>query len=433
MITTKYVRDNIEQLRDSLARRKSDYPLDELVGFDEKIRKLKTAMQELQAKRNRESLEVSAMKKEGKDASGKIAELGKTKDEIESMEKQLAELEERADYLLWNMPNILDKSVPYGKDDSENVEIRKWGDTSKKIDIGHAEILEKLGLLDIERAAKISGSRFYYMKGDLVLLEHSLIRFVMDELYGKGYIPISTPYMLRKQYYKGVTGLGDFEDALYAATDAKEVAGKAGYERMEDEMFLIATSEHPIAAMYAGETFSEKELPIKYAGFSMCFRREAGSHGKDSKGIFRVHQFEKVEQFVFSNKEDSWKIYDEMIANEESIFQKLGIPYHMVNICTGDIGVVAAKKIDIEGWFPGQQRYRELTSGSNCTDWQSRRLDIKYDGKDGRDYVYTLNATGVAVQRTLAAIAENYLNQDGSIGVPDVLVKYMGKDRIALK
>ena len=433
MITTKYVRDNIEQIRDSLARRKSDYPLDELLGLDGRIRKLKTDMQELQAKRNRESLEVSAMKKEGRDASEKIAGLGKTKEEIESMEKQLESLEERADYLLWNMPNILDKSVPYGKDDSENVEIKKWGDTGKKIDIGHAEILEKLGLLDIERAAKISGSRFYYMKGDLVLLEHSLIRFAMDELYGKGYVPISTPYMLRKQYYRGVTGLGDFEDALYLASDAKEAAGKEGFESMEDDMFLIATSEHPIAAMYAGETFSEKELPIKYAGFSMCFRREAGSHGKDSKGIFRVHQFEKVEQFVFSNRDDSWKIYDEMIANEESIFQKLGIPYHMVNICTGDIGVVAAKKIDIEGWFPGQQRYRELTSGSNCTDWQSRRLDIKYDGKDRRDYVYTLNATGVAVQRTLAAIAENYINQDGSIGVPDVLVKYMGKNRIAAR
>ena len=433
MITTKYVRDNIEQIRDSLARRKSDYPLDELLELDGKVRKLKTDMQELQAKRNRESLEVSAMKKEGKDASGKIAGLGKTKEEIESMEKQLASLEERADYLLWNMPNILDKSVPYGKDDSENVEIKKWGDTNKKIDMGHAEILERLGLLDIERAAKIAGSRFYYMKGDLVLLEHSLIRFVMDELYGKGYVPISTPYMLRKQYYKGVTGLGDFEDALYSASEAKEAAGKEGYERMEDEMFLIATSEHPIAAMYAGETFSEKDLPIKYAGFSMCFRREAGSHGKDSKGIFRVHQFEKVEQFVFSNREDSWNIYDEMIANEESIFQKLGLPYHMVNICTGDLGVVAAKKIDIEGWFPGQQRYRELTSGSNCTDWQSRRLDIKYDGKEGRDYVYTLNATGVAVQRTLAAIAENYLNQDGSISVPEVLAKYMGKDRITIK
>ena len=433
MITTKYVRDNIEQIRDSLARRKSDYPLDELLELDGKVRKLKTDMQELQAKRNRESLEVSAMKKEGKDASGKIAGLGKTKEEIESMEKQLASLEERADYLLWNMPNILDKSVPYGKDDSENVEIKKWGDTNKKIDMGHAEILERLGLLDIERAAKIAGSRFYYMKGDLVLLEHSLIRFVMDELYGKGYMPISTPYMLRKQYYKGVTGLGDFEDALYSASEAKEAAGKEGYERMEDEMFLIATSEHPIAAMYAGETFSEKDLPIKYAGFSMCFRREAGSHGKDSKGIFRVHQFEKVEQFVFSNREDSWNIYDEMIANEESIFQKLGLPYHMVNICTGDLGVVAAKKIDIEGWFPGQQRYRELTSGSNCTDWQSRRLDIKYDGKEGRDYVYTLNATGVAVQRTLAAIAENYLNQDGSISVPEALAKYMGKDRITIK
>ncbi|MEM3841569.1 MAG: serine--tRNA ligase [Candidatus Micrarchaeaceae archaeon] len=433
MITTKYVRDNLSAIRESLQRRRSDYPIDEVIALDEKIRKAKTEMQKLQEKRNAESLEVSKLKKAGADASKKIEGLGKTKEAINELEKELQKLEERADFLLWNMPNIIDSSVPYGRDDSENVEIRKWGDTSKRIDVGHAEILERLGLVDLERAAKISGSRFYYLKGDLVLLEHSLIRFVMDELYAKGFTPIATPYMLRKKYYRSVTGLGDFEDALYAATDTKEVAGKEEYERMEDEMFLIATSEHPIAAMYAGEVLSEKDLPIKYAGFSTCFRREAGSHGKDSKGIFRVHQFEKVEQFVFCTPEDSWRIYDEMIANQESIYQKLGLPYHVVNICTGDLGVVAAKKIDIEGWFPGQQRYRELTSGSNCTDWQSRRLDIKYDGKNGREYVHTLNATGVAVQRVLAAIAENYLDNDGSIIVPDALIKYMGKDRISLK
>jgi seryl-tRNA synthetase len=182
--------------------------------------------------------------------------------------------------------------------------------------------------------------------------------------------------------------------------------------------------------MHAGELFSAKQLPLKYAGISPCFRREAGAHGKDTKGIFRVHQFEKVEQFIFCREEDSWKYYDELIKNEEEIFQKLKIPYHVIEMCTGDIGVVAAKKIDVEGWFPGQGKYRELTSGSNCTDWQSRRLDIKYDEGGERRYVHTLNATGVAVERTLAAIVENYYNEDGSITVPEVLVPYLGKSKI---
>jgi len=337
--------------------------------------------------------------------------------------------EKRINDLLWNMPNVLHESVRYGKDETENIEIKKWGSTDKKIPLGHAEMLETKGLIDIERAAKASGARFYYMKGDLVLLAQSLIRFTIDELAKKGFTPISTPYMIKREYYRGVTGLGDFEDALYAATRPKEAKLEEG--TADEELFLIATSEHSVAAMHAGEVFQAKSLPIRYAGISPCFRREAGSHGKDTKGIFRVHQFEKVEQFIFCNQEDSWKYYDELIGNEEALLQKLGIPYHRIEMCTGDIGVVAAKKTDLEGWFPSQQKYRELTSASNCTDWQSSRLDIKYDDRGERKYVHTLNATAVAVQRTLAAIAENYYNADGSITVPDALVPYMGKSRMA--
>ena len=430
MITTKYLRDNLDAIRESLKKRRSDYPIDRLLELDAEWRKLRTELQELQSKKNKASLEVSESRKKGLDAGEKIKALQEIKAKAEEIEAELPSYEEKINELLWNLPNILHESVKYGADESGNTEVRKWGETSKRIQLTHTEILEKKGYLDIERAAKTSGARFYFLKGDLVQLGIALEKFVLDELSKKGYTPVLPPYMLRKESYKGATALGDFEDALYRVTDSEEVKAKGDYERTEGELFLIATSEHAIAAMHAGELFSAKQLPLKYAGISPCFRREAGAHGKDTKGIFRVHQFEKVEQFIFCREEDSWKYYDELIKNEEEIFQKLKIPYHVIEMCTGDIGVVAAKKIDVEGWFPGQGKYRELTSGSNCTDWQSRRLDIKYDEGGERRYVHTLNATGVAVERTLAAIVENYYNEDGSITVPEVLVPYLGKSKI---
>ena len=430
MLTTKYVRDHIDEIRKSLERRKSDYPLEEILDLDKKIRALKTEMQDLQARRNKESLEIAEIKKSGKGIDKAVADLKGVKDKINLIEKDLPKYEDRVEYLIMNLPNTLHESVPYGEDDSQNVEVKKWGDTSKVLGKGHSEILEEMGLVDTERAAKVAGARFYYLKGDLVLLSQSLIRFALDELSKKGFVPIEPPFMMRKGMYRGVTGLGDFEEALYRATSTKEAEGKEALEKIEEELFMIATSEHPMAAMHAGEVLSAKDLPIKYAGVSPCFRREAGAHGKDTKGIFRVHQFDKVEQFVFAKEEDSWRIFEELRQNEEEIYQKLGIPYHVVNICTGDIGVVAAKKYDIEGWFPNQKRYRELTSCSNCTDWQSLRLDIKYDDKGERHYVHTLNATGISVERTLAVIAENYANSDGTIDVPKALVPYMGKEKI---
>ncbi len=431
MLTTKYVRDHLDEIKESLKRRRSDYPIDELVKLDSEWREKSTKLQELQAKRNKESLKIAELKKKGEDATEMISQMSSLKDEITVLEKELPEKESRIKYLLWNMPNVLDKSVPYGKDDSENVEIRKWGEIRRKTSKSHEEILNNLGLLDIERAAKVSGARFYYLKNDLVLLEQSLIRFALDELAKKGFTIISPPFMIKKDYYTGVTALGDFEDALYKIADPKEASDDKSLERITDEMFLISTSEHAIASMHAGEVFSSKDLPLKYAGISPCFRREAGSHGKDTKGIFRVHQFYKVEQFIFSRQEDSWKHYDELLSNSESLYQKLGIPYHVVDICTGDIGVVAAKKNDIEAYMPSQGKYREVVSCSNCTDWQGLRLDIKYDEGGERKYVHTLNSTAIATTRTLVAIIENYYNDDGSITIPDVLVPYFGKDRIA--
>ena len=296
---------------------------------------------------------------------------------------------------------------------------------------GHEELLTNLGMLDLEAAAKVSGARFYYLKGDIALLEQALIRFAIDELVAKGYTLISPPLMMRKEYYKGATALGDFEELLYKVTDPKEAENKKEYEKTDEDLYMIGTSEHTLAAMYADHILSAKELPMRFIGVSPCFRREAGSHGKDTKGIFRVHQFYKVEQFIFAEQENSYKLFDELIANSEEIFKKLGIPYRIVNICTGDIGTVAAKKYDLEAFMPIQSKYREMVSCSNCTDWQSIRLDIRYDKSGERRYAHTLNSTAIAVERAIVAIVENYADSDGTIKIPDALVKYMGKDRIA--
>jgi seryl-tRNA synthetase len=427
MLTTKYVRDNAEAIRKSLGKRKSDYPLDRLLDLDREWRSAKAELQVLQEKRNKASLEISESKKKGGDISGMVKALGEVKKGIEAMEKKLPEMQSEIDKILWNMPNVLHDAVPYGESSEQNVAIRKWGEIPKKSSKGHEEILTKLGMLDVERAAKVAGARFYYLKGDMVLLEQSLMRFALDLLSKKGYTIVSPPYMLKKKYYRGVTALGDFEDALYRIGDPKEVEAKDGYERVEDDLFLISTSEHPMAAMHAEETFSGNQLPLRYAGMSMCFRREAGAHGKDTKGMFRVHQFNKIEQFIFAKQDNSWDYFGEMLGNAEELLQKLKLPYRVVEICTGDIGTVAARKNDIEAWMPSQGDYREVVSCSNCTDWQSIRLDIKYDDKGERKYVHTLNSTAIATQRTLVAIVENYSNDDGTITVPEALVPYMGK------
>ena len=432
MLTSKYLRDNINAIRESMARRKSNYPIDEMLKLDEKLRKSNAEIQQLRADRNKFSLEVAEKKKKGNPVDTEItAKVSEIKKKLDQLEKELPEDEKRLTELLWNMPNILDKSVPYGMDDSQNIEIRKYGKAVAKTLPGHEELLTNLGMLDLEAAAKVSGARFYYLKGDIALLEQALIRFAIDELVAKGYTLISPPLMMRKEYYKGATALGDFEELLYKVTDPKEAENKKEYEKTDEDLYMIGTSEHTLAAMYADHILSAKELPMRFIGVSPCFRREAGSHGKDTKGIFRVHQFYKVEQFIFAEQENSYKLFDELIANSEEIFKKLGIPYRIVNICTGDIGTVAAKKYDLEAFMPIQSKYREMVSCSNCTDWQSIRLDIRYDKSGERRYAHTLNSTAIAVERAIVAIVENYADSDGTIKIPDALVKYMGKDRIA--
>ncbi|MBI2133994.1 serine--tRNA ligase, partial [Candidatus Woesearchaeota archaeon] len=356
---------------------------------------------------------------QGSDFSGKVREAQDLPDLIRAADARLDELKERIDYILMRLPNVLHDSVPAGKDETGNEEVRKWG-VPRKFDFDlkvHGELLEERGLADFRRAAKISGSGFVFIKGDLVRLEMALINFAIDLLVRKGYTPISPPLMMGRKAYEGVTAIQDFESVMY------KVEG--------EESYLIATSEHPMAAMYADEVVAENDLPIRLCGISSCFRREIGSHGVDSRGLFRMHQFNKVEQFVFCRPDESWRFFDEILGNAEEIFQKLNIPYRIISICTGDIGVVAAKKYDIEAWFPREEAYKEVVSCSNCTAYQAVGLNVKFKSKDGeRDFVHTLNSTAVATSRALRAIIENYQNADGSITIPSALVPYMGGIRV---
>ena len=431
MITARHVRENLGAIRESLKRRHSDYPIDELLKLDEQSRQLSTELQGLQARKNKGSLEVARLKKSGKDAEREIVELAEVKQKIADIETKLPSYQDRLTYLLMNMPNVLHESVPYGKDGNENIEVRKWGTPRRKNAENHAELLKRLGLLDLEKAAEVAGARFYYLKGDLALLEQALIRFTIDIMVSKGFTLIAPPLMIKKKYYRGATALGDFEEVLYKVSDPKEAEERGDLERLDDELFLISTSEHAIAAMVSDSVYPTKELPLRFVGVSPNFRREAGAHGKDTKGIFRVHQFYKVEQFVVSRQEDSWTVFEELLSNAEDIFRRLELPYRVVNICTGDIGIVAAKKFDIEVYMPSTGEYRELVSCSNCTDWQSLRLGIKYDDKGERKYAHTLNSTASgSIERLIVAIVENYSNEDGSITIPKALVRYMGKEKI---
>ncbi|MEM0200915.1 MAG: serine--tRNA ligase [Candidatus Micrarchaeaceae archaeon] len=433
MITTKYIRDNIDEIRKSMEKRRSDYPIDELLKLDENSRKINTQIQELQKQRNIGSKEISELKKQGKKIDEtKVKELANIGKKIQDLENKTIEEKKRIDELLWNMPNILDESVPYGKDDAENIELKRFGNIKKHEMPSHTEILEKLNLIDLEQAAKVSGARFYYLRGELALLEQALIRFAIDRLTKKDYELLSPPLMIKKDYYRGSTALGDFEEALYKIADTSESKNKTEYEKLEDDLFLISTSEHSMAVYNAEKVFTGSELPKKYIAVTPCFRREAGSHGKDTKGIFRVHHFYKVEQFVVSKPENSEKFFEEIINNAEELVKELELPYRIINICTGDIGTVAAKKYDIEVYMPSQNKFREIVSGSNCTNWQSLRLDIKYDELGKRNYVHTLNCTAIATTRIILGIVENnFITEKNIIKIPNALIPYMnGKKEI---
>ncbi|AGK61730.1 seryl-tRNA synthetase [Archaeoglobus sulfaticallidus PM70-1] len=429
----KSLRENPKILIDSQKKRDGDLEIVErAIELDKKWREMRYQLDKLRHERNKISREMKNLKgREREKAMKKAKEIASM---VKSKEKELKELENELNEVLLSIPNILHDSVPIGRDDSENVAIKYWGkpkvpkvfeeefrrqhgceyEVIEKPPVPHADAVEVFGLADIERAGKVSGSRFYYLLDDLIWLDFALITYALDYLSKKGFKIVSPPYMMKRRAYEGVTTFDDFEEVIYKVED--------------EDLYLIATSEHPIAAMHMDEVLEEKELPLLYAGVSPCFRKEAGAHGKDTKGIFRVHQFNKVEQFIFCLPEQSWDWHEKLLENVEDLWQGLEIPYRIVNICTGDIGIVAAKKYDLEVWMPSQGKYREMVSCSNCTDWQSYRLNIRFAeerGKPTKGFVHTLNSTAIATTRAITAIIENFQEEDGRIRIPKVLRKYL--------
>ncbi|MGA8303942.1 MAG: serine--tRNA ligase [Thermoplasmata archaeon] len=370
----------------------------------------------LRQRRNELSRQIAEHRKKGTASPELDSEAQGIPDTLRTIGAREAELRNRRDELARRLPNLLDESVPYGKDDTENVMVATWGQPgpARPDLMPHGEVLERLGLAEFDRARRASGAGFYYLRGGAVLLDLALQRFALDLLVERGFSPIAPPLMLRREPYEGVTDLADFENVMY------KIEG--------EDLYLIATSEHPLAALYQGEILDEDHLPIRLAGLSTCFRKEIGGHGVDQKGVFRVHQFQKVEQFVFSRPEDSPAIHEELRANAEEVFRRLAVPYRVVNVCTGDVGTVAAKKYDIEAWFPRQQAYREVVSCSNCTDYQARRLGIRLGkaGRPGKRVPHTLNSTAIATSRGLAVVLEQYQEPDGSVTIPEVLRPYLG-------
>ncbi len=421
MLDIKLIREKTELVEANLKKRHDDSVeiLHQLIEADREKREIIQEADKLKQKRNTITKTISELKSHGKDASASMREAADIPSRIKKMDERLAELDEKCKIFLMKLPNLLHESVPYGKDDSENVEVKKWGGHQSG-GKNHLEIAEALGLIDMERAAKVAGHGFYYLKGDLAILEQAIIRLASDTLAKKGFTVIHPPLMMNRKPYEGVTDLEAFRDVLY------KVEG--------EDLHMIATSEHPMAAMYMDETLI-LDKPIKLCGVSPCFRKEVGAHGKYTRGLFRVHHFYKVEQFVFCRPEESWEIHEELQKNSEELYEKLGIPYRVVNVCTGDIGSIAAKKYDTECLMADGQ-YREIGSNSNCTDYQARRLNIKYREKEGAPpsgFVHTLNNTALALSRTIVALLENHQQPDGTVKIPDALVPYMNGKRILAK
>jgi seryl-tRNA synthetase len=407
----KIVRENLKK-RDDLAKLKW---VDKILDFDLEWKNLKTQVEELRHMRNKISQQINQLKKEGKDATNLLKQATEIPEMILQKETAQKQNQEDRDKLLRDMPNLLHESVPQGTGEEGNVTLKEIG-KKPKFDFkpkSHVDLIEELGVVDLERAANISGARFWFMKGDLARLDMALQQYAIDFLIKKGFTLIQPPFMMNRSSYEGVTDLGDFENVMY------KIEG--------EDLYLIATSEHPLTGMFQNELMMEEQFPIQYAGVSACFRKEAGSHGKDTKGIFRGHQFNKIEQVVVCKPEESWDFHEKLLNNAVEFFESLELPFRIVNICTGDIGTVAAKKYDLECWMPAQQAYREVVSCSNCTDYQARRLKIRYKDKEGKKVVpHTLNSTCVATSRAMVAILENFQNKEGSVDIPKVLHPFMG-------
>lgn len=419
MLDIKIIREQPELVRENLKRRHDEEKLKllgELLEADRKWRKLTTEVNALRARRNKLSQEIAKFKKEKKSVTKLLKEAKKIPEQIKKLEAESQKQGNKVRSALMRLPNLLHESVPYGKDETENVEIRRWGEPPK-FDFqpkNHLEILEDLGLIDVERGAKAAGAGFFYLKGDLVLLDLAIQRFAIDSLRKKGFRVIEPPFMINRKAYEGMIDPSDFEQVTY------KIDG--------EDFYLIATSEHPMGAMFMNDVFDRSELPLRLCGISTCFRKEIGAHGKYTKGLFRMHQFNKIEQFIFSLPDQSWELHEELQRNSEELYQQLGLHYRVVNMCTGDIGTIAAKKYDIEFWM-ADGKFREIGSNSNCTDYQARRLNVRFKegpGKPPAGFVHTLNNTALATSRTMIAIIEQFQQKDGSVVIPKVLRPFMG-------
>ena len=412
MLDVRAIREDPEPFRRGLARRHLEGAVDELLALDERRRQLTVDVEELRAEQNRASKAIGAAK--GGEKQRLIDEVSSVSARVKELEPELAEVDARLTALLAKTPNIPHESSPEGSTDEDAVEIRRHGEPPS-FDFeprDHAALGELLGILDTDRGARTSGSRFVYLLGDIVHVQFALIRHAMDVLIAGGFTPVIPPVLVREEAMYGTGFLPTDEVNIYVTT--------------EDHLYLIGTSEVPLAAFHMGEIVDESALPLLYAGYSTCFRREAGSYGKDLGGMFRVHQFDKVEMFAFTTPETSWDMHERMVSVEEEIIANLQLPYRVVNIVAGDLGGSAAKKYDIEVWLPGQSRYRELTSCSNCTDYQARRLQTRVRRADGSvEVLHTLNGTATAVGRTLIAILENFQRADGSVALPERLHPYL--------
>ncbi len=426
MIDLELIRKEPEKVRENLQRRQASQYLELLAtvqSADEEWRKLRGEGDRLRRRRNELSQAMAEARKKGEDTAALKEEAQKLPEKLGAIEAQEKEVQERRDRTLLRVPNLLDPTVPFGKDDHDNAMVATWGEPPRSTFplLSHVELAERLAIADFDRGRRSSGAGFNYIMGALARLDLALQRLALDLLVERGFTVVLPPYLLRREPYEGVTDLSDFENVMY------KIEG--------DDLYLIATSEHPLGALHMGEILEEDDLPIRLAGVSPCFRREIGGHGVDQKGLFRMHQFHKVEQFVFCRPEDSPKLHEELRQNAELFLQKLKLPYRIVNVCTGDIGTVAAKKYDIEAFFAKQGAYREVVSCSNCTDYQARRLGIRMGkrGKPGKSVPHTLNSTMVATSRAMVIVLENYQNEDGSVTLPEVLRPYMGgMDRIVM-
>ena len=412
MIDIDLFRKNPEIFKAEIKKRNMQIDVDADIEADKERRKLITAVDEFRAKKNENSKKMPKLS--GEEKIQVISDMKKINDELESLESSLEKANSEFMERMSLYPNISHSSTPVGKNEKDNIPVFFWGEkpsfnfTPKN----HAELGRNLDILDDERGAKVSGARFVYIKNEAVFLEFALIQYVLNILYAKGFVPVIPPVLVKEKAMYG-TGFLPAEKTQYYKTEL-------------DDLYLIGTAEVPLCSYHADDTLDIKDLPSKYCGFSTCFRREAGSYGKDMGGMFRVHQFDKIEMFIFSHPENSWRDYEFLKATLEEVFQGLKIHYRILNMCTGDIGSPNAKKFDLEAWLPGQNAYRELASCSNDTDFQSRRLNIKYkDENSSRGLVHTMNSTACAVGRTLIAIYENYQDKDGNIRIPDVLLPYM--------